>query len=96
MSSIAGTKLRKDVRDAALHGRLRNAKQIGDLFVGIPGCNQLQNLNFPGTQLIISGVFSELSRDFRRYPLSPLHYRLNRLDKFPIVAFQQICPCASA
>ena len=41
MGAIAGTELRQDIGDAALDGCLRDEENIGDLLVGIPGCNQL-------------------------------------------------------
>ena len=63
VSSIARVELRQNVGDAAFDSRLCNEKNIGDLLVGIPGCNQNQNLTFALAQFIISGVFSQLGRD---------------------------------
>src|SRR5580704_11989429 len=94
MRSITGAELRENVGDSALDGCLRDKEAICDLFVGIPSCNQSQNINFALAQGFVRGVFRKLAGNLRRDYLSPLMDGMNRLDKSPIVSFQQVGPRA--
>src|SRR5580698_8331877 len=41
-------------------------------------------------------MVSEFSGNFRRYPLSPFHYRMNCFEELSIMPFQYVSPGASA
>jgi hypothetical protein len=43
---VVSAELRKYVRDVALNGRFADRELVGNLFVGIPGGDQLQYVYF--------------------------------------------------
>ena len=48
LRSVVGAQFGKDVLDAPLDGLLGDRKLIGDLLVGISGCDQPQHTDFGG------------------------------------------------
>ena len=79
MCSIVGAQLGENVRDVALDGCFPDTESVRDLFVGIPDCNQPQNLNLPGAQFVFCSMLSELGGDIRRYSLSSGMHRMDSL-----------------
>jgi hypothetical protein len=65
MGPVVGAKLRKNVRNVALDGVLRNAKPAGDLFVRIPGRDQPKHIDLPRTQLVVPGMVNQLGGELR-------------------------------
>jgi hypothetical protein len=69
MRAVVCTKLTENACDVAFHRLFRERKLCGDLFVGIPTCNQAKNLDFARCSLILAGMLGQLGRDFGRYAL---------------------------
>jgi hypothetical protein len=67
MRPVIGAQLGENVRDVALNSRFSDIESVRNLFIGISYGNQSQDINFPGTQLILCRELGQLGSDAGRY-----------------------------
>jgi hypothetical protein len=82
MSAVACAQLVKDVLHTALDRLFRNRELGGNLFVGVPGSDQPQHIDFLGRQAFVAGVFDKLGRAIGRYRFAPRGNRANGMQEF--------------
>jgi hypothetical protein len=66
VSAIVRLKFVYQVFDMEVHGRLRDAKHIGNLFVAVTIADEAKHFQLSGRQLLFAHVFGKLHRDGRR------------------------------
>ena len=84
--AIIRCQLLEDVGDVAFHRILSDGKLRGDVFIGVAGGNQPENVQFARRQFIFAGMVGQLRSKLGRDTLMPGMHGPDGVDQFPVHA----------